>query len=135
GSLLFLAEADDRHFDQATFVTSAKIGVELDAIDEEDAIGSVGETIHVKRVRKVAAIEFRDLHGGANGTADLLLGDTVGSKRFLLAFGGGATVAAHGGDDEGLRSRYLETGDRGADDGLEIGDAAASNRDGNGSAL
>ena len=43
--------------------------------------------------------------------ADEALGDAVAFQHFALAFGGGAAVAAHGREDEGLRAQRLEFGD------------------------
>ncbi len=43
-----------------------------------------------------------------------------------MALGGGAAVAAHGGDDEGFGAEFLDLGDRGLEDLGDAIDAAAA---------
>jgi len=132
--LLFLAEADDGHFDEAAFEKAVEIGVGFDAVDEDDAVGFPGVAIHVEGIGKTGAIEFDDFHGGTDGAAHGGGGDVVGFEQSSLALGGGAAVAAHGGNDEGFGAGGEEMIDDGLGDAIDIGDAAAADGDGNGGA-
>ena len=67
-----------------------------------------------------------------NRAADEALGDAVALQHLALALGGGAAVAAHGREDEGLGAQRLELGDDLLGALGDVGDAAAAaaHRDG-----
>ena len=69
-------------------------------------------------------------HVGLDRHAEGLLADAVLGQQLALALGGGAAVAAHRGDDERLRAQVAQAVERGADDGGQVGDAAAADADG-----
>ncbi len=102
----------------------------LDASDEHDAVGIVGGFIEedIDAVGRAADLEHFKL--ADDGTAHRGFGDVVLAEDHRLAFGRGGAVAAHGGEDEGLHAGGLpEVNDR-ADDGLDVGDAARANANG-----
>src|ERR1700722_2891916 len=121
-----LAKSNDQHFLDAAAEVSAEIGVGLDSVEDDDAVGGErGNTEDdVKAVEGGA--DLFDLHGGFDGDTHGLGGDTVAGEHFELALGGGSSVAAHGGGEGGAGARPGENAQGGLDDVFEVGDAAAA---------
>ena len=71
-------------------------------------------------------------HTGANGTTAKSFGHTVGFEDAVLALGGAATMAAHGGDDERRDAELPKRGDSLPDNQAYIGNTATAHSHGHG---
>jgi hypothetical protein len=120
------AQSNHRHFENAAPEASVKIGVRLDPVQQEDAIGleSFRAAINLHIILTFAE-EF-DIQRGSDGNAEVGFGDSVFREDASLTFGRGAAMAAHGWNDEGIRSAFFEKLDCRGYDGLKVGDAATS---------
>ena len=125
-----LAQADEQHLHQAALDGGGEVGVRLDAVADQDVVGLHGEAIEVQRHALGSVADDDGFRAGADGAAHGRLGDAVGFQHAALAFGGAAAVAAHGGDQEGPRTEAAEVLDGRAEDGDDVGDAAAAGGDG-----
>ena len=92
---------------------------------KHDAVGSGRELVHVDG-HAVDLAQFHHVHLRLDGAADEALGDAVALQHLALAFGRGAAVAAHGGEDEGLGAQCLELGHHLLHAVGDVGDAAAA---------
>jgi hypothetical protein len=126
-----LAKADDEHLDQAAAEGVAEeIGVGLDAVDDEDAVGGERGLAEPHGQSILVHADLAGVHRGADRHAERLFADTVVGEQLGLAFGCGATVAAHGGDNERFALRGAEEIQDFADDRLQVRNAAAADADG-----
>ena len=105
---LELSQANKRHLHQAAFIASVKIGVWLDPVDKDRAVGLVDVTVHEKPARQVSARQLDDVHGGTNRRADCRLGDAVRLQNRRLPFGRRSAVASHRRYNERLRAPCLQ---------------------------
>ena len=85
-----------------------EVGVGLDLVEEDDAVRLVGVLVAVDGEAVVQRGDADDLHGGEHGNLQIFLGDAELLEMLLLALAGGAGVAAHGREDEGLGAPGLE---------------------------
>ncbi len=124
------AEADGHHLEEAAFERAHEIGMPFDAGEEENAIGIEGGFVHegFDAFGRFAdgddfeGTDDRDAHGGF---VDAVVGEHV-----RLAFGSGCAVAAHRGNNEGLRALLFPEVDGGFGDAGNVGNAAAADTDG-----
>jgi len=72
-----LAQADDRHLHQTALISPVIVGVLLDAVDQDHAVGEICAAIHKQPVFQSDGRHFDRLHRGMDGAADLPLGDAV----------------------------------------------------------
>ena len=112
----------------------AIIGVRLDAAGEDETIGLGSVLIHVDRHPVVRLAELHDFHGRADRAAHVALGDAVAFENTALTFDSAAAMAAHGGEDEGLRAQRLELGNDLFGALGDVGNAAAAYAHGDGHA-
>ena len=124
-----LPETDERHFHETALVTTMKIRVRFDSIDEDHAIGLVRMPVHEYVDGQISLLQLDDLHRCAHRRVHGLLGNAVRAEHLGLAFSGRATVAAHGRDDERLSATSFHVPDDFFDDGGEVVDTAASHGD------
>lgn len=125
----FFAETDDGHFDKAAAEGAEEIGVGFDAVDEDDVVGLEGGDACEHAGAAFGDADLSDFHRGADGRGHGGFGDAVGGEDFGLAFGCGAAVAAHGGEDEGLRAGGAEDVEGCADDCRDVRNAATADTD------
>src|SRR5262245_41530554 len=127
-----LAQADEHHFHEARFNISDEVGVRLDAADDEDVVSAEGVLVEVDRKALGGLADNDGFHAGADRAAAVAFGNTVAFDQLALAFGGAATVAAHGGNDEGFSAKRLKVPDGRFNDEGDVCDAAAAGSDRNG---
>ena len=112
-------------------MVAGEVGVRLDAVADQHVVGLAWRWRSKCSGQALGGAADDDgLHAGADGAADGRLGDAVGLQHVALAFGGAAAVAAHGRDEEGLGAEVPEVLDGRAEDGDDVGDAAAAGGDG-----
>lgn len=99
---LLLGKADCGHLGNAAFDGATEGGVALDAVEQDNTVTFVGIFVNVHRQATVAGTDFDDLHRRKNGRAHSLLGNAVVMQYFALSFSGGAAMAAHSRDQNGL---------------------------------
>ena len=128
-----LAHADGHHLDDAALDGRTEVGMRLDPAHEGDRVGSSRELVHVDR-HAVDLAQLHHFHLRLDRAADIALGDAVVLQHLALAFGRGAAVAAHGGEDEGLGAEGLELGHHLLHALGDVGDAAAAHTERNGHA-
>ena len=104
GGAMAFAEADDAHFQEAAAEGAEEIGVRLDAVDEQDAIGGEGVGAAMDRHAILGRTDLARLQRSKNRHAHRRLGDVVAGQDLALALGRRSAVAAHGWDDERLRT-------------------------------
>ena len=97
---LALAQADDQHLQDARLVRRVEVGVRLDPVEQDDAVGLVGVLVEVDRQADGAGPEDDRVHVGPDLDAHRLGRDAVAGQQLALALGGRAAVAPHRGDDE-----------------------------------
>ena len=61
---LALAQADDQHLEHARLVRRVKVGVRLDPVDQDDAVGLVGVLVEVDRQADRVGAEDDGVHVG-----------------------------------------------------------------------
>ncbi len=127
-----LAHADGQHLDDARFDRRTEVGMRLDARDDDDRVGFGGMLIHVNGHAVVKPAQFHDVHAGPDRATNSVFRDAIAFQHFSLAFGGCATVAAHGREDERPGAERLELRDHGLGAFRYVVDATrtASDRDG-----
>ena len=75
----------------------------LNPVEQQDSVGLGCVLVHINRLSAhTGQPHLYRLHGTLDGTPHRLFGDTVVGQNLGLAFGGGAAVAAHRGDDIGF---------------------------------
>jgi hypothetical protein len=74
--------------------------------------------------------DLRRVHVGDDGYAEMRLVDVVAGQEFALAFGRGAAVRPHRGDDERVRAEFLQRADGRLGDGQDVLDPATAAPDG-----
>src|SRR5262249_48002092 len=121
-----LAQADHHHLHPAALDGAVVAGVRLDAGDDADVVGGRGVLVEVNGPPFGGAADLDDLHRAADRRADEGFGDAVAFEDLLLALGGGAAVAAHGGDEKRSRAEVAEELDGAFEDDGDVGDAAAA---------
>ena len=77
----------------------------LTRLQTTHVVGLEGVAVEMDREAFRRAADHHGLHAGADRAADERLGDAVRLEDFLLPFGRGAAVAAHGRDDKRLGSQ------------------------------
>src|SRR5205814_3140950 len=102
----------------------------LDARHGHDGVGLQGILAPPDRLAPRVDADLHGRHVGLDRDAQLLLTDAVLGEQLSLSLGGGAAVAAHGGDDEGAGAAVAPEVEGGPDDGGDAGDAAAADADG-----
>src|SRR5882724_11678852 len=125
-----LAHADGEHLDDAGFDWGAEVGMRFDARDDDDRVGFGGMLVHIYRHAVIELAQFHHVHAGLDRTSDITLGDAIAFQHFTLAFGGSATVTAHGREDERLGAERLELSDHGLGAFGYVVDAAGAATDG-----
>jgi len=98
----------------------------LHAVDDDDPVGVERGLAEADRDAVLRRPEHRGLHRRVDRHAHRGLGDAILREDLGLPLGRGAAVAAHRGDEEGLRARVLQDGDHFADDDSEVADAPAA---------
>ena len=127
---LVVAKADDQHLAETALDWADEVGVQLYAVDRDDEVGFIGCAVEPDGAAVGAVAKINGVHRCHNGNAETLLRDPVAREDLALALLRAAAVAAHGGDDKGLRTQFFERVYRRFDDGIEILDAAAADADG-----
>ena len=127
---LALAQADDQHLQDARLVGRVEVGVRLDPVQQDDAVGLVGVLVEVDRQADGVGAEDDGVHVGADLDAHRLGRDPVAGQELALAFGGRAAVAPHRGDDERPEAHLLEGVDRRPRDRGDRRDPPAPDADG-----
>ena len=61
---LALAQADDQHLEHARLVGRAEVGVRLDPVEQDDAVGLVGVPVEVDRQADGVGAEDDRVHVG-----------------------------------------------------------------------
>ena len=120
-----VAEADDEHLHEATLEVPREVGVRLHAIHKDDAVGLSREAVHDER-QAVHLAEIDHVERRAHGRPDAGLGDATFGEYFALTLAGGATVRAHGRDDERAAAGVAQPGHDGPYDAGQTVDAAAA---------
>jgi hypothetical protein len=124
-----LAGADDEHLDEAALDLAVKVGVRLDAVDDDHAAG-LGEVAGRPYGHPEGALaDGYDVHGRDDRGADRRLRHAQLLEHGALPCGRRAAVAAHARRDEGVAARRMDGGDRRAQHGRQVGDASAAGRD------
>ena len=95
---------------------AAKIGVRLDAADQNTVIRPCRKQILIERRAIGDLADLLDLHRRLDLTADAGFGDPQFGQHVLLSFGGRATVAAHRRQDKGFHPRLTQPIDSRLDD-------------------
>ena len=121
-----LAHADGHHLHQAGLIGAPEGGVGLDASHHDHRVGFVGVLVYPDLVAVGQEAHLHRLHAGEDGTAAVFLGDAEALQDGPLSLGGGAAVAAHGGDDEGLGAQGSDPGGQFPEDQGHIADLAAA---------
>ena len=127
--LLVLSEPDRGHLHQATLYGRAEVRVGFDPVDEHDAVGLGGDPVHVYGYPPFRLPELYDLHRGAYRRATELFRDAQRLQDLDLSLGRSAAVAPHRGHDKRLRPHLFEDRDEGAQDPINLRDAAAPRRE------
>src|ERR1700722_16782666 len=101
-----LAEADHQHFLDAAAQRASKVSVRLDPVEDYDPIGSKRRNTEddVKAVKSRA--DLSHFHARFDGDAHAFGGNPVARQHLDLAPRGSPAMAAHGGHDEGTRTRF-----------------------------
>ena len=128
---LFLAQADRHDLHQTAFDLAVEIRVRLDAVEQQNAVRLMRVAVHVDRVTFRRIPQVNRLHRRADRRADLLFRYAVVFEDRPLPLVGRAAVAAHGGHHERRGPLLLQPIAGRPDCGLETGDAAAADRQGN----
>ena len=97
-----LAQADHQHLEHARLVRRVEVGVRLDPVGQNDAVGLVGVLVEIDRQADRVGAQNDRIHVGLDGDAHRLGRHAVAGQKLALALGGRAAVAAHRGDDEWL---------------------------------
>src|SRR5262249_30579219 len=122
------AETDGADLGQPTFERTAKVGVRLDPVHQQDVIrfqrGRAHEHWHL-----VHGADLLDVHAGDDRHAHALARDAVASQDLALALRGGSAVAAHGRNDEWTAANFSDGVAARAQDRDDVGDAAAAGCD------
>ena len=114
----------------AALMPAAERGVGLDAVDQDNAVGLTGIFVDVDGQALRGAADLLDLHGGDHRGAHRFLCDAVAAEHLGLTLGGGAAVAAHGGDQNGLSALGLDKGNHCLDQKDILVDTPAAAGDG-----
>jgi hypothetical protein len=103
--------------------------VRFDSIDQNNSIRlqRFNAAKHWRAI--VARSDLARLQRSSDRHVHSFLRDVVGSQNFSLAFRRRAAVAAHGGNDEGLRAGRFQMLQNTGDNGGQIGDAPAADCD------
>ena len=97
----------------------------LDAIDDADPVGLGSDPVAPDgQTESLASLD--DVHAGPERAAHGRLRDAVVRQDLELALRGGAAVAAHGREDEGLRAECLQMVHHRPDDDRNVGNAATA---------
>ena len=99
---LLLRQTNGGHLGQTALDGSPEGCMTLHPVEQDDPIALIGVLVYVHRQAPVAGPNLHHLHGGEDGRVHGLLGDAVVVQDLPLTFGGGAAVAAHSGDQDGL---------------------------------
>ena len=108
----------------------AKIGVRLDAADENRMVGGYGILALADRRSVGDAADLLHLHRRSDLNAHGIFGNAHAGEDFLLSIDGCAAVAAHRRNDVWLHAGGLEVVRGRAHDAGKVGDAAAAGADG-----
>src|SRR4051812_15492953 len=90
-----LAQANREHFRETTFDGSCEIGVRLNTIDNDNAIGTVGCTVNMNGEAVWERSQHIDLKRRNNRSANVCFGHTQTVQDLLLPFSSRASVTAH----------------------------------------
>ncbi len=122
--LLVLAETDGGHLEEAALDRAAKVRVGLYPVHHDDAVGLVGDPVHVDRNAARRLAELHHVHGRPDLRPTELLRHAQAPKDLDLPLGRCPAVAPHRRHDERLGPHLPQDGDEGAEDDVYLGDAA-----------
>ena len=129
GRPVMVAQAHQEHLGQAALDPTGERGVGLHPVHHHDVVGLDGQAVAVHGDPELGAAQMDGGHVGMDRAADAVGGDPVAGEQRLLARRGGATVAAHGGDDERVEAERAQVRHRRPHDGGQLRDAPAADRD------
>ena len=121
-----LAGANHEHLHQAALDGAVEVGVGLDAIHHDHAVGLNQIARQPDRRAETALCRRHRLHGGDDRRPDGLLGDAQSRKSLRLSGGRRPSMAAHAGHHERLTPGLSDEARQRAQDGDEIAHTTAA---------
>ena len=126
------AQADQHHLHQAAFDVADETRVWFDSPTNDDMVGFRGVLVEVNRKSFLGIADDDRFHAGANFAAAEFFRHAIRFNHFALTFRGSAAVAAHRWDEEWNATALFDVVGDAFDDDVDVGNAAAAGRDGDG---